>query len=141
MPDDALSAALEEDREALAALRPAFELPLDETRASAAAGMLLARAELAMDAVLAALKHHRPSQLYSTVENYKGEVVCGHGEDYDGDLHFEGDDGLWYCKDHPTVTVCKTCCDGPSGDLMAEWPCPTYAAILAALTGEGDGGG
>jgi hypothetical protein len=93
-----------------------------------------------LKALEAALSFHQPRQLYGMVEDFKGNVICGHGQDYDGDLHFEGDDGLWYCKDKPTVTVCATCCDGPSGDLMAEWECPTYKAILAALTGEANRG-
>jgi hypothetical protein len=93
-----------------------------------------------LDAVETTLGHHQPVQLYGTVEDYRGAVICGHDGDYDGDLHFEGDDGLWYCKDKPTVTVCSTCTDDSDSDLRAEWECPTYRDIRAALLGENGNG-
>ena len=82
------------------------------------------------------LKLHRPRQLYGMVESFSGGRLCAHGPDYDGDAHFEGDDGVWYCRDHPTVMVCDSCADPAYGDMYAEWPCATYAAITRALTGE-----
>jgi hypothetical protein len=88
-------------------------------------------------AVDAALGHHRPVQLYSTVEDYRGNHRCPHDEGYDGDAHYEGDDGLWYCTSLPTVRVCASCCDEGDPDLRAAWECPTYRDLLAALTGKG----
>ena len=86
-------------------------------------------------AVEGVLKHHQPEQLYGMVEDYKGNVVCPHGPDYDGDLHYEDDGGFWYCKALPTVVVCSVCADGTASDLREQWPCPTYAGIASALTG------
>ena len=86
------------------------------------------------------LKLHRPRQLYGMMESFSGGHLCAHGPDYDGDAHFEGDDGVWYCRDHPTVMVCDSCADPAYGDLYAEWPCATYAAITRALTGEASRG-
>lgn len=90
-------------------------------------------------AVEAVLEHHKPRQLYGMTVSFKGEPLCGHGSDYDGDAHFEADDGIWYCRDKPTVKVCITCADGPDGDSWAEWPCPEYQAITRELTGKGAG--
>ncbi len=88
-------------------------------------------------AVEAALEHHKPVQIYGTVEDYRGKVTCGHDEGDDRDLHFEADDGLWYCTSRPTVRVCSSCCDESDADLRAAWPCPTYAGIARELTGKG----
>jgi hypothetical protein len=88
-------------------------------------------------AVEAALEHHQPVQLHGTVKDCQGYTACGHDEDYDGDLHYEGDDGVWYCKDHPTVTVCSGCIGEAGASVL--WQCPEYRDILAALTGEGEG--
>jgi hypothetical protein len=89
-----------------------------------------------------ALKLHQPRQLHDMVESYDGRHLCAHSPDYDGDRHYEGDDGLWYCKDRPTVMVCTSCSDGADGDLWAAWPCPTYGAVSRAVLGEdgSDGG-
>jgi hypothetical protein len=92
-----------------------------------------------LKAVEAALEHHQPVQLYGTVEDYRGKITCGHDADYDGDAHFEGDDGVWYCKGKPTVAVCSSCCDEGNADLRAQWRCPTYRDIARELTGKGDG--
>jgi hypothetical protein len=86
-------------------------------------------------AVGAALEHHQPVQLHGMVTNYSGVPVCGHGQDYDGDQHFEADDGLWYCKSVSTVVICSGCL-GDGGDGVI-FPCGEYEAILAALTGKG----
>jgi hypothetical protein len=123
--DDKLSAALEEDREALAALRPAFELPLDEARASFAAGMLLARAEMAMDAVLAVLRRHALTALHRHTE------PC--------DRHrYRGISERKACPDCQVVewTGCETCRDEFGNPARPE-DCRERAVILAALTGEG----
>jgi hypothetical protein len=120
--DDNLSAALEEDREALAALCPAFELPLDEARASFAAGMLLARAEMAMDAVLAVLRRHALTALHRHTE------PC--------DRHRYRIAGRGACPDCRTVewTGCETCRDEYGNPARPE-DCRERAVILAALTG------
>jgi hypothetical protein len=123
--------------ECLAAWRTLIEgingLATERTPISTAVPRLLA----AVDAVL---EHHRPVQLYDRVEDYRGKITCGHDRDYDGDLHYEGDDGLWYCRTRPTVTVCACCSDEADADLRAEWPCPTYAGIARELTGEASDG-
>lgn len=87
-------------------------------------------------ALEAALNHHQPEQLYAMVEDFKGKVVCPHSPGYDGDLHFEADDGEWHCKALPTVVVCSSCADGSASDLREQWPCPTYTDITSALTGK-----
>jgi hypothetical protein len=87
-------------------------------------------------AVEAVLGHHKPRQLYGMVESFKGDPLCAHGPDYDGDAHFLADDGIWYCRDKPTVKVCASCADGPDGDMWAEWPCTTFKDITRALLGE-----
>ena len=92
----------------------------------------------ALDAVL---KLHQPRQLYDMAESFKGEPLCAHGPDYDGDRHFEGDDGIWYCRDKPTVKVCGTCTDDGDPDLFSKWECPTVEAITRELTGEEHGNG
>lgn len=77
----------------------------------------------------AALKHHQPVQLYGL------DTACGHDIDAgDWDQHFEGDDGLWYCKDVPTVTVCSAC-RGEDGGVVI-FPCDEHEDIRAALLGE-----
>jgi hypothetical protein len=143
--DDNLSAALEEDREALAALRPAFELPLDEARASFAAGVLLARAELAMEAVLAALALHGCEPWYLAASD------CGHPEPEDDmsdewqdwdDSHVTGSGGILICRETQIDSFCRECTrlnygDGePEGDDFVSAPCGTRKAVLAALTGK-----
>lgn len=87
----------------------------------------------------AVLEHHKPVQLHGMVMSFRGEQLCGHDADYDGDAHYEGDDGIWYCRDKPVVKVCESCCDGSASDLRAEWPCLTYSAILAGLTRKDNG--
>lgn len=79
-----------------------------------------------------ALGHHQPEQLYGLVAGFAGVVVCPHGEDYEGDLHYEGPDG-WYCKALPTVIVCASCCDPDDDTLRCAWPCPTWTDITGEL--------
>lgn len=90
------------------------------------------RSAAALDA---ALRHHQPRQLYQMLTGAPAAPACEHGEDYDGDAHFEADDSYWYCRDKPTIKVCISCTDESDGDLWAEWPCPTYSDISAALLG------
>lgn len=88
-------------------------------------------------ALEATLDHHQPRQLYQMITGLpNGGLNCGHSNDYDGDAHFEADDGYWYCRDKPTGKVCDSCGDEADGTLWAEWPCPTYSDIAAALLGE-----
>jgi len=91
----------------------------------------------ALDAVL---KRHRPVQLYGMAEDFSGRPACAHGPDYDGDAHYEGDDGIWYCMGEPTVVVCGSCADQSDSDAWV-WPCPTYEDIAGALAGKGNDGG
>jgi hypothetical protein len=89
-------------------------------------------AHRAASALEAALRHHQPEQLYDTVTDYKGDVKCPHGEEYDGDLHFEAA-GDWHCTAMPTVIVCKTCCDPDDDTLRAPFPCETRKDIEREL--------
>jgi hypothetical protein len=93
-------------------------------------------AERLLAVVDAVLELHRPEQLYEWVRRAGGKFPCGHDLDRDWPQHFEGADGMTYCRDKPTVVVCAVCADGPANDLMAEWPCKTYLAISTELLGE-----
>lgn len=146
--DDALSATLAEDREALAALHSAFELPLDEARASFAAGVLLARAELAMDAVLAVLALHGCMPWYVAASD------CGHPPLVDDDspewaewdaAHPPGAGDIGrICLGTQAASYCPGCtrlaygdADPEGGDYVSA-PCGTRKAVLAVLTGKGE---
>jgi hypothetical protein len=96
---------------------------------------------LALAAVDAVLEQHKPKQLHEWVRRVGAGFPCGHDLDGDWPQHYEGADGMTYCRDKPTVVVCSVCSDGPANDLMAEWPCATYLAISCALLGEGAGDG
>jgi hypothetical protein len=136
MPDDA-SAALARLREEAAAIASGLVPSLD-ARQAFAAGALHSCTLKAFAAVDAALNYHRPVQLYGVTECFNGSPGCDHGPDYDGDVHFEGDDGLWRCRDKPTVVICPACLNEDAEGVI--FPCDEYNAILAALTGEtGDG--
>jgi hypothetical protein len=137
MPDDA-AAALARLRDEATAIASGLVPSLD-ARQAFAAGALHSCTLKAFGAAEAALKFHLPVQLHGMAEDFKGNVTCGHGPDYDGDEHYEGDDGLWYCKGKPTVVICSTCL-GDGGD-GAIFPCDEYKAILAALTGKEAPGG
>jgi hypothetical protein len=89
-------------------------------------------AHRAASALEAALESHHPEQLHALVEDYHGKVVCPHGGEYDGDLHYEADDG-WHCREMPTVVVCSSCCDPDDDTLRAPWPCRTRADIAREL--------
>lgn len=136
-PDDKVTAALEEIRQR--SERPlgpsAMALPISSP---AVRGLLESAGDVPrlLAAVDAALKHHQPRQLYQMLTGAPAAPACEHGEDYDGDAHFEADDSYWYCRDKPTIKVCISCTDESDGDLWAEWPCPTYSDISAALLGE-----
>jgi hypothetical protein len=121
---DDLPAALEEIRGRY--VKATMDAPLTFRVSAGDVPRLLAALE-------AALEHHQPVQLHGMVTNYRGVPVCGHDQEYDGDQHYEGDDGLWYCKSAPTVVICSTC-RGDGGDGVI-FPCGEYEAILAALTG------
>ena len=129
MADDALTIELGHIGDDITVAR---ELPMTRDPRKVVEG----HAPRLLEAVRKALDHHRPRQLYDLVTGYHGKHLCGHDPDYDGDRHFEGDDGLWYCRDKPTVTVCATCIDGGDPDLFTQWPCPTYRDIARELLGE-----
>lgn len=93
-----------------------------------------------LSAVEAALKFHQPRQLYERAFDPKGNPRCGHSTETDPDVHYEGDDGEWYCVDLPGGVACSGCAESPDGEY-AEWPCDEYTAILAALTGTGKADG
>lgn len=84
-------------------------------------------------AVEAALKHHQREPLYGSASTEEEPGNCPH--DPDDTRHFEADDGSgeWLCEDKPEGAVCSTCTED---DLPVDWPCPEYAAVLAALTGK-----
>jgi hypothetical protein len=88
-----------------------------------------------LKALEAALKSHRPVQLYGLVMCLNGSPGCAHGPDYDGDAHFEDDDGSWRCRDKPTAVICTACLNEDGEGVI--FPCGEYEAILAALTGKG----
>jgi hypothetical protein len=122
----------------LAEIKNGIEAGLDPRQSANInlAPRVAAGASRLVKALEAALNHHQPEQLYGMVEDYKGNVVCPHGPDYDGDLHYEDDEGFWYCKALPTVVVCSSCADGSASDLREQWPCPTYTGIARELAGE-----
>lgn len=133
MADDRLTAELAAIKERLARTKDGFS--------SDAVAYLDSQADVPrlLAAIDAALERHQRLPLYERVHDYKGNVICGHGEDYDGDRHFEGDDGEWLCADKLAGVVCETCVDEAGGERI-DWPCPEYEAILAALTGKGGDG-
>jgi len=134
MADDKLAAAVEKIRgDILKAEEAGMGRDLD--RVIYTHGLMTGTSRRLLGVVDAVLEYHRPRQLYGLAVSMHGKSLCGHGEDYDGDAHFEGDDGLWYCRDKPAMKVCTTCSDGPDGDLWAEWPCPTFSDITRKLLG------
>jgi hypothetical protein len=130
MPDNPATVALEEFRERYECVFDAHGRP-----DLLAAVKAVRDVPLLLKALEAALKHHQPVQVHGTAEDSKGNVTCGHGPDYDGDAHYEGDDGLWYCESLPGPVACSGCPGSPDGEY-ADWPCDEYKAILAALTGK-----
>jgi hypothetical protein len=89
-------------------------------------------------ALEAVLKLHAPKPLYGLAFGglNSDKPLCAHDPDSDPDAHFEGDDGLWYCRDKTAGQACVSCADEDAADLWAEWPCPTYLAITRELLGE-----
>lgn len=131
MADDAaatLARLREEMTEAANVLLPSLD-PRQAYAAGALGGITLK----ALAAAEAALSRHRPVQLYGVTECFNGSPGCDHGPDYDGDAHFEGDDGLWRCRDKPAVAICPACLNEDAEGVI--FPCDEYKAILAALTG------
>lgn len=92
-----------------------------------------------LKALEAALKSHRPVQLYGLVMCLNGSPGCAHGPGYDGGAHFEDDGGSWRCRDKPTAVICTACLNEDGEGVI--FPCGEYGAILAALTGEEGSGG
>lgn len=136
MAEDLVAAELAQIREVLAAVRPAFTLPLDGVRASLSAGMLLAKAEMMLGALDATLKHHKPAPSYGRAFDGKGNPRCTHDPDKDHGEHLEDGYGEWYCTDLVEGHVCASCGeDDGCGLLPVNWQCATYRGILAALKG------
>jgi hypothetical protein len=79
-----------------------------------------------------ALERHRPGQIHALVEDAKGAVTCPHGEDYDGDEHYETEAG-WHCKALPASVVCGACIDPDDDTLLSPWPCQTWTDIAREL--------
>jgi hypothetical protein len=121
--EDPLAAAIAEKR-----------AELDEFEGVAGAGHDV------MNAVNAALGFHQRTGLYGNAATDDEPDACPHHPD--SPLHFEdaNEPGEWLCEGRPEGAVCSTCVDGEGGERM-DWPCPEYAAILAALTGKGNDGG
>jgi hypothetical protein len=93
-------------------------------------------------AVERVLELHQPQPIYGLADNGNGKPLCAHSMDYDGDAHFEGDDGYWYCRDKKEGARCSSCADEENADIWAEWPCPTFLAITTSLSGtDGKEGG
>ena len=117
------------ERNALRALRESSAID-DYAAATWDVSVLLA----VVDAVL---KHHQPKPLHGLAFGglNHDKPLCAHDPDTDPDAHFEGDDGLWYCRGKIAGRACVSCADEDAADLWAEWPCPTYLAITTALTG------
>lgn len=93
-----------------------------------------------LEAVEAVLAIHRPQEVYalsvmaSDTRN-PPRVWCGHGyEETENDRHQMTDDDSIICLDKHEGAVCAECWE--EGGEQVEWPCPTYRAITAALTGE-----
>lgn len=100
------------------------------------------QAHRAAAAVEAALGFHERVSLYGNAATEDEPGNCPHHPD--SDLHFEGGDGSgeWLCEGKPEGAVCSSCIDADGADgEHADWPCPEYEAILAALTGKGAGDG
>lgn len=90
-------------------------------------------------AVEAALRHHEPMPTYAPAEHSDGSPACGH--DADRASHFEADTGEMLCGESPGPPVCAWCEDNLLDPGEAEWPCPVYADITAALAGKEAGDG
>jgi len=133
--DGSLSSALAEAREAIDAMPREFAaLPLNEARASFAAGALWATSEKLLKAVEAALSHHERVPLYGNAATDDEPGACPH--DPDDPLHFEDDQepGELLCRGKPEGVVCS-CTESADGERLP-WPCDEVTAILAALTGK-----
>lgn len=83
-------------------------------------------------ALEAALSHHQQTPLYGRASAEDKPDACPH--DPDDALHFEADSGGWLCEGRPDGAVCLSCTE--DGEPV-DWPCPEYAAVLAALAGRG----
>ena len=90
-----------------------------------------------LGAVEAALKFHERHPLYGNASTDDEPGACPH--DPDAPEHFEDADepGKWLCLAKFEADACSGCTGTPDGEY-ADWPCPEYEAILAALKGEGD---
>jgi hypothetical protein len=131
VPDNPLSAALEEIRKRNEDRIRFYRLTEYTVEHDVAEGDV----RRLLKALEAALKHHQPVQLHELAFDPRGNPRCTHDPDTDPDEHYEGDDGEWYCKSLPAGTACSGCPGSPDGEY-ADWPCPEYEAILAALTGK-----
>jgi hypothetical protein len=131
--DDPVSAALAQAREAIAAMFREFgTLPLDEARASFAAGTLTRTAERLADALDAALALHAPREAV-----LPGTACFAHQTARDTMVPVPG---CKACTQDKTREACPECRDG-WGDPVPIAGCRVRKAVLAALGGEGQAGG
>jgi hypothetical protein len=140
MTDDAL-AAVARLREEIIEFANVFVPGLDPRGALAAGGLHEHALRLA-DGLEAALRCHERVNLYGNASTEGEPGNCPHHPD--SDLHFEDGDGSgeWLCEGRPEGAVCSTCIDADGADgEHADWRCPEYEAILAALTGKAADGG
>lgn len=98
-----------------------------------------------LGALEAVLKEHRKMTVYGlSVRAHDNQepprVWCGHTYlETENSRHVMADDDSIVCLDKPEGDVCAECWE--EGGEQAEWPCPTYRAISAALLGKGSGDG
>jgi hypothetical protein len=100
-----------------------------------AAFITAARADVPrlLAAIEAVLEHHQRVPLYGNAATDDEPGNCPH--DPDSPLHFEDPGSTeWLCRGWPEGAVCSSCAE--DGE-RATWPCPQYAAILAALAPAG----
>jgi hypothetical protein len=129
--DDKLTAALAENRDALAAAWSVLGRTPPRTLAPSL-GISAGIASMALDALDTALKFHQRVPLYGNAATDDEPGACPH--DPDDACHFEDADepGEWLCRGKPEGAVCPSCTED---GLPVAFPCPEYSAILTALTG------
>jgi hypothetical protein len=139
VPDDLAStlAGIKERAKAAAAM----DVDVLAAFSGISVGGVIAASAIDVSALLAAieavLELHQPKPLYGLAFgglNFD-KPLCAHDPDTDHDAHFEGDDGLWYCRGQIAGQACISCAEEDAADLWAEWPCPTHLVITRELTG------
>jgi hypothetical protein len=140
MADDPLTAALGERRALLKAAASPDTTSVSRVTVEFRLGLAIGAAHAFDAALKAALKFHQRVPLYGNASTEGEPGACSH--DPGSPLHFEDPDepGEWLCEGKPEGAACSGCPGSPDGEY-ADWPCPEYEAILAALAGEEAGNG